>query len=558
MGNIYNTWKDRKQDIFLAFSVNLFFAFTLILFGPFEIFISNTNDFSFTLSDFGWMLLLAALIFILLMTVVSMLFHGILYKLIVLLPFSFTLCCYVQTMFLNGKMQALGNGSVEFSSSVKMINLVIWIFLAAVVFIFAFLKDKLWNKAVKYISLALTAVQVVALISLLLTTNALTEEKNGYLSSKGMFELSKQDNVVVFIVDFFDGRTMQSMLAEDETLLEPLKGFTYFPNATSVHSRTYPSVPYLLTQNMCYFDKEPIEYINESYEQSDFFQGMVKNGTNIGLYTYDQYIGNSVKDKIYNFVTDNMKLDAIKTVKSMAKIVLYRDMPYVAKNRFLYDIDDINMDVVKEDASVTDEKYPVFNDEWVESHVLANDFTLTEEKSSFRFYHLGSCHLDLDHPEVPGKRSLEIIYAYLDKLNQAGLYEDTTVIITADHGNSGAGDTLDLPQKTAVPLIIVKPKGKGMSDAIVVSEAPVSQTEFAQTVAEGLNMPESQLGDTFFTIKETEKRERYYYYTALYSDSKGEVELREYLVNGDARKEDSYHFTGQKWKVEKSANKVSE
>ena len=35
---------------------NVFFAITLIVFGPYEIFITNINDFTFYFRDFWWIL----------------------------------------------------------------------------------------------------------------------------------------------------------------------------------------------------------------------------------------------------------------------------------------------------------------------------------------------------------------------------------------------------------------------------------------------------------------------------------------------------------------------
>lgn len=551
-------WKNRKTDWLLSICINLFFAFTVILYGPFEIFISNTNDFSFTFKDFWWMLAIAALLFVIIATLTVMLFKGILYDIVNLLLFAFPFCCYIQTMFLNGHMRALGNGEISFSKGVQIGNALIWLVILAMLAAFYFICRKNWKQVVKYAALALTAIQLVALLSMLFTTDVLEEEKNGYLSKRGMFEVSSQKNVVVFILDFFDGRTMQSLLEDDADVLKPLKGFTYFPNATSVHSRTYPSIPYLLTGNMCYFDKEPREYIEESFSGSTFFQSLTDNKISIGLYTYDQFIGNCVKNDIYNYVKSQVKLDVKTTVKSMAKIVLYRDMPYFAKNRFLYDIDEVNNDVVKEDALAGEEKYQIFNDEWFADEVKNNEMTVNNNAGSFRFYHLGSCHLGVGDPKPSGLRSLHIVYDYIERLQTAGVYEDTTIIITADHGDSGAGDTLDLPQKTAVPIMIVKPAGKGMQDELCVSKAPVSQTDLRATIMKGYGLDTKEYGRDIFEIGEQEKRERYYYYTALYSDSEGEVELREYKVDGDAAKQESYHFTGNKWDVIKSANKVAD
>lgn len=64
------------------------------------------------------------------------------------------------------------------------------------------------------------------------------------------------------------------------------------------------------------------------------------------------------------------------------------------------------------------------------------------------------------------------------------------------------------------------------------------------------------IGKTIFEYEEDERRGRFYYYTALYSDEEGEVELREYKIVGDARNKENYEFTGRTWPVLYSLNKV--
>ena len=114
-----------------------------------------------------------------------------------------------------------------------------------------------------------------------------------------------------------------------------------------------------------------------------------------------------------------------------------------------------------------------------------------------------------------------------------------------------------MPHKTAVPILFVKPAGVTDGE-LQVSDAPVSHTEFIPTILDGFSLDYQEYGRAFYDIPETEDRERFYYYSALYTNEEGEVELREYKVNGDARKEENYHFTGNKWDIQYSQNIVAE
>lgn len=552
-----------NKRLIYVFCSNLFFAFTILVFGPLEIFILNSKDFQFTFSDFWWMPFVSALGYLIISTVVLALLPDKLCDIITSLIFAFTLCCYIQTMFLNGKMKVLIGQTVEWEMKTTLSNLIAWICIVILVFVIKhYLKAK-GKKVLQFISLSLVAVQLVALISLLFTTDILYEKKEygGYVSNEGMLELSQEKNVVVFILDYFDGRTMDAILAEDEEFLTPLNGFTYYPDATSVHSRTYPSVTYLLTGNMCYFDKEMKDYVNEAYEDSSFIPELYRTGIDVGLYTYPNYIGDSVKTQICNFVCGKPNLNYKEVIKVCVKMTLYRDMPYIAKKRFVYDVSAINNRVIKEfvpdDAKSGENVTPfqIFNDEWFAEMLAENGISIGEKAGCFRFYHLASAHANLSDPYPSAIRSFEIVYDYLDKMRETGVYDVSTVIITTDHGYSGGGG-LDMPHRTAVPILFVKPVG-ALGEELQVSDAPVSHTEFIPTILDGFLLDYQDYGRAFYDISDAETRERFYYYSALYSDEEGEIELREYKVDGDAREEESYHFTGNKWNIYYSENRVA-
>lgn len=552
--------RTKKKQCIFSLIVHLFFSFTLLIFGPYEIFISNKANFNFTFQDFWWMPIIIAVLYTLIATALCTFLPAFLSDILNTFVFAFTLCCYIQTMFLNGKMESLIGEEINWNMQTLTVNAIIWLVIFTCVFVLKKAKQNIWKTIVQFLSLSLIAMQTVALCSLLITTDTLTDEKNGYISEEGMLELSSGKNAIVFIVDWFDGRIMNSILSEQPDFLEPLTGFTYFPNATSVHSRTYPSIPYLLTGNMCYFDQEPSAYVNNAFKNSEFLPALYDNQIDVALFTYSQFIGGDAKRQMRNYVSSNLSLKFGTTVTYMLKMTLYRDMPYVIKPYFEYTANDINDNVfntqAEDDIQTNSPPYKIFNDEWFYESLTEKGITLSDSPGNFRFYHLGSCHLNLSDPIPPGKRSFEIIYSYLDKMRALGIYEDSTIIIVADHGYSGGGKTLDLPQGTAVPLLIVKPAGAS-TEELKVSDAPVSHTDVIPTVLNGFSLDYSEYGETVFDIPEDMDRDRYYYYSALYKDLEGEIELREYKVSGDARQKESYQFTGNTWDIIYSNNRVA-
>ena len=457
--------------------------------------------------------------------------------------------------------------SKPWSSTTEIINLCIWVIIIAIPFVLKVGSNQ-WKMALVNISVALVAVQFIGMVSLLINPEIFSDIESsdvqgGYLSTKGMFDLSKEKNVVVFITDYFDGRVMDTILDEDPDFLKPLKGFTYFPNATSVHSRTYPSITYLLTGEICYYNLPPRKYINNAFEHSSFLTDLHKNNINIGYYSDKYYLGKSDKSLISNFELSKIDLSYKDTISKFVEATLFKDSPYLFKMLFHFDAAEINNSILIDNQQSQDnndnllnaERVKILDDLWFNEQLHKQGVSLDSSTSTFRFYHLQSFHKTFNVNDA--KNSLQIIYEYIDQMQQLGIYKNSTIIIMADHGYHQGNDEISyLPQNTAVPLFIVKPFGADVESEMKISSAPVSHTDFLATVFAGFNLSYDKYGRTVFDIGENENRDRYYYLTYLQSEERGEVELREFLVGSDARNASSYKFTGNTWKVLFSRYKI--
>ena len=52
------------------------------------------------------------------------------------------------------------------------------------------------------------------------------------ITQEGLFDLSQNDNVVVFVLDMFDTATMDEVLEDDPAVLDEFTGFTYYHNSS--------------------------------------------------------------------------------------------------------------------------------------------------------------------------------------------------------------------------------------------------------------------------------------------------------------------------------------
>jgi phosphoglycerol transferase MdoB-like AlkP superfamily enzyme len=156
---------------------------------------------------------------------------------------------------------------------------------------------------------------------------------------------------------------------------------------------------------------------------------------------------------------------------------------------------------------------------------VCKDFTTdsTGKDKQFTLIHVSGCHsvpYDDNLKTAKGKtktninvslrNSFKIIGEYIDEMKKAGVYEDSTIIITGDHGY--ADDNLKLLNKPKVTTLLVKPSGVGEGVAMTTNTAQVSHANLWGTIfqSEGISFDESVYGKSVFDVPENEPQTRKY------------------------------------------------
>ena len=167
-------------------------------------------------------------------------------------------------------------------------------------------------------------------------------------------------------------------------------------------------------------------------------------------------------------------------------------------------------------------KSVLFNDPQFYADIKTQDFSVSKnDTKSFRLYHLFGTHpgasINADGNIQPGvsraeaaRGCLRLIEEYMNRLKQQGVFDNTTIIITADHGYSASSTDLSLPCATSC-IMLVKPAKADCSVAMKTSFAPVCHEDLFATVIDSLGGNYEKYGRTIFEIGEDEKRERKYY-----------------------------------------------
>ena len=539
--------------------------FTLLFFSPLEVYIGNPSDFRIFVDSAVIILALTALALTVVLSFILSFLPVKILKIINLSIFSTTVCFYVQSLFLNGSMNILTGESLTVSKFVTFINIAVWILIICLVFAFWFLfkksrKEKVFISTTKYIALALVIMQLTGFLSMYINYDkSINESKTLYCSTDGQFELSKNKNVLYFIVDNCDTAIVNEALEQDPNMFAYFNGFTCYTDNVFTHSRSFPAITYLLSGEKCYYNLPYNEYVDNALKNSKFLNTIDKLGTDIRVYTDPRLIGAASKEIIDNSKTiSSFKLSDINMLgflKQSLKVSGFRGLPYFAKSRFFYDTETVNSKslVSRKDAA------PINNDPMFYTSILSEQISTNNKyTSALRFYHMFGSHpgavinengeyqIDVTLPQAL-RGNLKIIQAYLEKLKATDAYDNTTIIITADHGEFQG--ELSRPQTC---LLLVKEAGADTSLPIDFSDAPVCQEDLFPTVLKALGANYSDFGTPLSEISENETRTRYHYNTEIDFSNGYETTLREYTINGTASNLENYEATGKEWKVKSS------
>jgi len=177
--------------------------------------------------------------------------------------------------------------------------------------------------------------------------------------------------------------------------------------------------------------------------------------------------------------------------------------------------------------------------------------------SAYRFYHMYGSHPGATVNEnaeyekgvtLPQalRGDMKIIKTYLQQLKDLGVYDNSTIIITADHGRYTGEMTA--PQTC---LMLVKEAGADSTKPIKTSNASVSHENLFATVLNALGEKSDKFETPISKVKEGSTNTRYTYHTERGKDGL-ESALQEYEVKGNADDLDNYSKTQNKWEVEYS------
>lgn len=557
--------------ILVAFAASL----TVFLFGPFEIYSANADQFGFSFLDFfGWSLLFT-LISAGIICAVLLPMRGRIFDIFFSLAFGGTLMLMVQGNYLNFGISALtgdGMGADGFNNTYMILNAVIWgIVLVGCVLAVLLIRQKYREWITTICTIALITVIGMQGITMAVTsmtsdvwrstvTVSKPEDEDAQalphlLTYKNLDRVSSGKNVIWIVIDRFDTNFYAEAEEACPEIFYNLDGFTYFNDMTSLYPRTFPSVAYMLTGVEHDFHDSRSDYLTEAFSNAKFLQILKENNYSVNIYTDNYYCYEDARD-LEGYVENSSRADSVQVVQKprlafdMTRLSLFRNLPVALKN------------IVGELDTPAFQKYIVYETDYpkyessdmkvIYDYLSENSLTLFDGQNNFTFLHIAGCHLpnkyneNFETPEksdewnsvVSMKQSFKIVNLYLDQLKQLGIYEDATIIITGDHGSLQGSDTR-LPTDPTHPnpiltALFVKESGSH-GTPLTVNTAPVMQADIIPTIlrSEGIET-DTDFGKSVFEIPVDQPRKRKYNFQSYQKDTGG-YEVIEYEILGPAR-----------------------
>ena len=527
--------EDRKKNntrgkAFLKAFLSFFLlSFMLLVFGPSEIFFANVTEFTFLYQEFIWHMLVIAVLSAAVLSIGAMFLPKLPYKLVVSISFGIAVAGYLQVMLLNRKLDLLGLNPEGYGIEVlpAVLNLLIWLIIIGAALVLAFTKEKVWDKLVQYLSAFLLAIQIVALVSLVVAgeEKAYVRPAGGlHLSGEEQLVVSKEENVIILILDFMSSEYVEDALKVYPDTVDALHDFTYYNNAECVYFGTFPSIVHMLTG----VEFNPAITINEWCAEAwdnemtnQFYDYLKNNNYKINLYTPDTHMIcglndlDLIEDKFDNVIdaAQEVEVNEPLLLKTLFKMSGYRMFPELCKPMFYTNMGEY-ADIVTAKKNGARHDNAAFYSRLLEEGISGDD-----AHNYFIVQHLmgphqwttgadGNYKQDATREETV-KGCFVIVEEYLKQLQEIGAYDNATIIITADHGGPNNTDSQ--------VCFFVKRPGETHEES-PVTNAPISHCDLLPTVLQAAGCPYEDYGRTIFDFEENEERERIFWISRMNYD----------------------------------------
>ena len=546
------------KDTWTNYVIALAFSFMLFIIEPINLYSSNLNDFWFDLNILLKPIILMFVGVFLIIVIISNIIYFInkkVFKYVNIVLFIVFLCTYIQGNFLAGNLPLLDGEVIDWSKYLvdNIISIVLWLFvIIGTILLCKKIKIDNYLKYSGYITLAIFAMLSVSLISVFLTTDVLKYKEKGFISTttfKNLDKYSSNSNFIVLLLDAVDSRHFAKSIKDNSEFKDTLKDFTYYPDTMSMHPFTKESIPLILTNEIYKNQEDEIQFITNAMKKSPLFNNLYEKNYEVNVYENELLFYDNDASKIANVVNEKKygtQLDKKKFITYELQYISFRYLPYFLKQ--YSNVEKVDFNNTKTEKQEVD-RYS--DDDHVFLDYINNHEIKTDSNNNFKFIHLIGAHVPFKFKkdlkivdsatyadEVDG--CLHITDIYLNKLKQYGVYDNSVIMIMADHGYNYNKDNVALLEGRQNPILYIKGINE-KHDEMLTSDKSISFTDLNDAYNDLLNQKNSS--ELFSNITNDRKRN---YIMYEYEDPN---HMYEYENDGKAWETDKMHKTGREYNL---------
>jgi hypothetical protein len=534
----------------------------LCLFGPYTIFSGNEAEFSAPFWVLVRPLLLAGAALVTALIGFGVLLPRRLFAPYVVLLFAVGLVLWIQGSFLVADYGAFTGAAIDWTreSWRNPYEIALWIgapilAVAATRYLFAI---------VPFASGVLVALQAAALVVAHVRADPLTTAKwQG--PSESMFDLSRTQNVLHIVLDGYQSDLFGEILAEERPAFDSsMSGAVFFADHSGAFPTTIVSVPAMLTGRVYRNNRPLTHYLDDTFDEGSLFKSLraaryrVDNATEI---PFDR----ASATNLYRLPRPYVSYDDYTRFTSwqLADLSLFRHAPHILRPA-IYNNQSWRLQTTFGPGDTGTRRYHPVNGAVVLDE-FARRLTPATDEPIYKFIHVGIPHQPVavngncDFIGVvrssrasykeQARCAIRRVAKILDRLKQVGVYDDTLVVISSDHGIGFVSPAFEndrrLPPRDlgwiaakALALLIVKPPHS--QGPVRISHAPTTITDIPVTILEALKVPHQMSGESALTLDEHASRMRPWAYydwdhedwTANYFDALDILEINGPVLDG--------------------------
>ena len=278
--------------------------------------------------------------------------------------------------------------------------------------------------------------------------------KHPFPVEKAFFQFSATEtNYLYILLDEVYGGSAMEILRSEEGLADSFEGFTFYSNVAGIYPTTIVSVPAILGGEL-YRNKQPVrDYLAEAFSNSSLLNLLKDREIETFIHSSGMYCSH-----LPGVACSDMG-DMLPSEKAAAAeygeildIAMFAMLPDLLKPLLYQQGNWTFRRIIKPIDSLMPTSFQV-----QEFEFFINEMTVGETASSFKFYHNTVTHspVKLDRNCTRLRTNLPPVYSsyleqdrcgfaltakLLDKLRELGVYDNTFIVVSSDHGRPFVSD----------------------------------------------------------------------------------------------------------------------